>query len=153
MIDLYRLPSDFPGYHRARRSHDFRQRVENLEREFGANVNHSRFIPYLQLHEYEALLFSAPDQFRIYYEEQEYDAGIQRLQNLASQRESPEEIDDGEMTAPSKRIIAEISRYEYEKANVGPQLAGRIGLSLIRQKCHHFNNWLSRIESLSSAHQ
>ena len=151
MIDLYRLPSDFPGYLPAGRNQHYRQRVEYLERELGADVNHARFIPYIQLHEYEALLLSAPDRFRSFYEEQEHEAGIQRLQALASRYSSPEEIDDGSLTAPSKRIIAEIPQYEDDKASAGPQIVGQIGLALIRQKCPHFNDWITRIENLSSS--
>ncbi|WP_442943961.1 DUF4276 family protein [Nostoc sp.] len=32
---------------------------------------------------------------------------------------------------------------------LGPQLAERIGLEVIRSRCPHFNTWLSRLESLN----
>ena len=61
---------------------------------------------------------------------------------------SPELVDDGRQTAPSKRIIEQFPDYEYRKATVGPQAAERIGLATIRCKCRHFAQWLERLERL-----
>ena len=58
-------------------------------------------------------------------------------------------INDGQQTAPSKRIIAQFPDYGKAKSTFGPQLAQRIGLSKIRSKCSHFHRWLSRLESLN----
>jgi len=148
MIDLYRLPLDFPGYDPARGINNSLQRVNYLENEFGKDVNHHRLIPYIQLHEYEALVLSDTNGFSFFYEEHEYADGIRRLHDLVIRYSSPEEINEGITTAPSKRIIAEIPRYEDDKANVGPLIVGHIGLPNVRAKCPHFNDWLTRIEGL-----
>ncbi len=58
MIDLYQLPGDFPGYTLCNKYKDERKRVEELERFFGEDINDRRFIPYLQLHEFEALILT-----------------------------------------------------------------------------------------------
>ena len=148
MIDLYAIHPDFPGLAESEKlRQDPLQRVEFLEQRFAEDIGDSRFIPYIQLHEYEAYLFSDPTCF-------EYlDAGrtkeIEALQAIASQYQTPELINDGQQTAPSKRIIAQFPDYGKAKSAFGPQLAERIGLQVIRSKCSHFHKWLSRLESLN----
>lgn len=148
MIDLYALHPDFPGL---AESESVRQnpikRVEFLEQRFAEDIGDTRFIPYIQLHEYEAYLFSDPTCF-------EYlDAGrtkeIEALQAIANQHRTPELINDGPQTSPSKRIIALFPDYGKAKSVFGSQLAEQIGLQVIRSKCSHFNKWLSRLESLN----
>ena len=53
-------------------------------------------------------------------------------------------------TAPSKRIIGQLPRYEHDKATVGVQAAQQIGLSRIRAKCPHFSRWVERLEALGT---
>lgn len=144
MFDLYALPEDFPGYDEARRLTDPYERVEVLERALSEDISDRRFVPYIQLHEFEALLFSDPRKL----ETQFYDHGdeIQRLIETASEFESPELIDDGKDTSPSKRIIGEIPEYGWMKASAGPIVAGKIGLSVLRSKCRHFGAWIDKLE-------
>jgi len=61
---------------------------------------------------------------------------------------SPELIDDGHDTAPSKRIARLIPEYAGMKASAGPLIAAKIGLAAIRQRCSHFDEWLKKLESL-----
>ena len=145
MFDLYGLPEDFPGYDEARRLTDLYERVEVLERALSEDISDRRFVPYIQLHEFEALLFSNPRKL----ETQFYDHGdeIQRLIETASEFESPELIDDGKDTSPSKRIIEEIPEYRWMKASAGPIVTGKIGLPTLRSKCKHFGEWLERLEA------
>ena len=58
MFDYYALPNDFPGFEKSKKIYDKYRRVEFLENEFAQDINDDRFIPYIQLHEFEALLFS-----------------------------------------------------------------------------------------------
>jgi hypothetical protein len=148
MVDLYRLPNDFPSFVEARLRLEPYQRIEMLEAAFGRDIGNPRFIPYIQLHEFEALLLVEPSQFDVQFAE--YATGIQNLVALSAQFASPELIDDGEQTAPSKRIIEEISGYEGAKPSAGPAIARRIGVQLIRNKSPHFDGWLSKIEKLGS---
>ena len=70
MIDLYALPKDFPGYQKAEDLRGSpRDRVEFLEKAFTDDIAEprSRFIPYLQLHEYEAILFTDISKFETIY--------------------------------------------------------------------------------------
>jgi hypothetical protein len=150
MIDLYALPARFPGRDEAEglRTDPF-QRVEFLERALAEDIKDlRRFIPYIQLHEFEAILFSGPVWFRYSYEHDE--SAIAELQAIANRYTTPELIDDDPHTAPSKRIIAQIPAYEAAKATVGPEVAALIGLETIRAKCPHFHAWLSRLEKLGT---
>jgi hypothetical protein len=146
MIDLYALSPDFPGL-KASESlrHEPMKRVQFLEQQFAADIGDPRFIPYLQLHEYEAYLFCQPTGF--------YDVGadnkqVAELQAIADMHETPELINNGLHTAPSKRIAHCFPDYGKAKATYGPQVAEKIGLQRIRRKCPHFNEWLSKLESL-----
>lgn len=104
-------------------------------------------MPHIQLHEYEACLFSDPDCFRDFYPRGA--KGIEELKKIAQSYESPELINDGQHTAPSKRITQYFPDYEGGKPTVGTQVAQRIGLQKMRDKCPHFNSWLSRLERLA----
>jgi len=150
MLDLYAIHPDFPGLSTAESiRQDPLKRVEFLEQKFAEDINDQRFIPYLQLHEYEAYLFSDPSCFKYLSPEIEQNIKqIQSLEEVASQYQNPELINDGLQTAPSKRIIAQFPDYEKAKSTFGPQLAENIGLQAIRSKCPHFNQWLSKLESL-----
>lgn len=56
MFDLYALPSDFPGYETAMCIADKYERVAALEAAYSLKVGDNRFVPYIQLHEFEALV-------------------------------------------------------------------------------------------------
>lgn len=147
MFDLYALPENFPKYEDAKRHRDPYRRVKVLEDAFKAEINNDRFIPYIQLHEFEGLLFSdirAMDEVLSPYH------GGSKLSALAAIRDSfdsPEEINDGEETAPSKRLL---SIYKsYEKPTDGSRIAKRTGLDVMRRECRHFNEWLTRMEEFA----
>ena len=146
MFDLYSLPNNFPGYDNATQIPDPYHRVVALETALADDIADRRFIPYLQLHEFETLLLADPSQldaqFTVSHE------SIRSLISAVSQYGSPELVDGGANTAPSKRIIAQIPEYEYLKASAGPIVAREIGLPVLRSQCAHFAQWLSKLESL-----
>ncbi len=145
MFDLYRLPTDFPCYEDTVQGDPYK-RVNALEDALGEDIPDPRFIPYIQLHEFEALLLSDLQKL----DSQFYDRGdgILRLVEMTSQFSSPELIDDGTDTAPSKRIINEIPEHGNMKVSAGPIVAEKIGLSRLRSKCTHFGDWLDKLECL-----
>lgn len=149
MIDLYglkRLQDEFPGLRESHREQDPHRRIGILEQAFAKDIQHPRFIPYLQLHEFEALLLADPQ--KLDGEFIDRSDGIARLVHLASAFESPELIDDGEDTSPSHRIIQVIPEYRDRKASAGPLVAARIGLPMLRRRCSHFAEWVDRLERL-----
>ncbi|MDD4019996.1 DUF4276 family protein [Oligosphaera ethanolica] len=144
MFDLYALPDDFPGYEESLREADKYKRVEVLERAMQQDIKDPRFIPYIQLHEFEALILADPQQLD--WEYLEHDRPINNLKSMID-GQNPELINDGPTTAPSKRILAEIP--EYDKVTAGAAVACKIGLETLRQKCQHFNVWLTALEQLA----
>ncbi len=143
MIDFYGLPPDFPGK-RDLPSGTGYERVTHLEEAFRQDINHPKFIPYLSLHEFEAMLFTNPEQFA-----QAFPDDRNRLKELAQVKAkfgSPEEIDDQPQTAPSKRILHLFP--EYQKPIDGSLIILEIGINPIRQACPHFNEWLKKLEAV-----
>lgn len=149
MFDLYRLPRDFPGIEKATNTDDPFEHVAELEHAFEHDIGKHSFIPYIQLHEFEALVLADPQKFD--WEFINHNRSIRKLLELVGRYDSPERIDDGESTSPSKRIIAEIPEYDGRKASAGPLVAAKIGLDMIRQKCPHFNSWLTQLEKLGES--
>ncbi len=144
MVDFYALPNDFPGYEESRKQAYLKKRIELLENRFQADIGDHRFIPYIQLHEFEALLLTEPSQFATAYPNRVLE--IQQLVAIRSEFVSPEEINEGEKTCPSKRIKAILP--DYNKVSAGPRIAIKIGLAKIRAENPHFNEWLNQLEQL-----
>jgi Domain of unknown function (DUF4276) len=126
------------------------ERVTFLESAFAKDISFDRFIPYLELHEFEALLFADPTKLSEYYNEQRHAAAIESLRKVHDEFPNAELVNDGQDTAPSKRIIAAIPEYESEKATAGPLVANKIGLPKLREQCPHFDQWMQRLEALGS---
>jgi hypothetical protein len=144
MVDLYRLPADFPGIGKAAAISDPIERVRFLENELQADLEHRQFMPYIQLHEFEALLFSDPSAFSIAFPNDT--AAIAKLNEIRGAAPSPEHIDDGEDTSPSKRICRLLPGFV--KPASGPIIAKEIGLHRIRSDCRHFNAWIEKLLTL-----
>jgi hypothetical protein len=148
MIDLYQLPRDFPEYDDAKKLADPYQRVAKLEQAFQDDIGDRRFIAHLQLHEFEALLLSEPGRFIDYYPDNQRE--VESLGQLVERFRNPEWIDDGEQTAPSKRIADLFPQYPGVKRTAGPIIAAEIGLQTMRAKCPHFNQWVTNLEGLAA---
>lgn len=146
-IDLYAFPKDTESPYKTQiqEIRDGYKKIVALEAAIGQDINHPNFIPYVQLHEFEALLLVDPDRLITMYPTAQN--GISRLKRDIGNT-SPEEVNESPKTAPSKRIINFIPDYEGQKAQVGPLVAEDIGMNLLRQKCPHFNEWITRLENI-----
>ena len=142
MIDFYGLPADFPAPSAGANLSCF-EKVKRYEEAFGAKINHTRFSPFLMLHEFEALLFTEPDKIAQRFPDNDQ---TKPLQKIRDQYASPEEIDDSPDTAPSKRIKKLLPGYR--KRQHGVIAAQDIGLEAMRGACPHFNEWLTKLEQL-----
>lgn len=120
---------------------------EQLRARLGPGARLDRVIPYVQLHEFEGLLFSRPETFQAVSGARR--TSVAELRGVRSGFASPELINDGKHTAPSKRIQRALPRYRKEVH--GPRLASRIGLAAIRLECERFDAWLSRLEELGGS--
>lgn len=121
-----------------------RERIEILEsgmlEEIDSNLRY-RFIPYVQLHEFEALLFNNIEVFDEMFELEQYDRA--ELLNIFNEFPDPEMIDQGTETSPSHRLIKIIPAYR--KVIQGNAIAEKIGIEQIRQKNKHFNDWIEQL--------
>lgn len=147
MIDLYALP-EFPGDRRADglRGVDRAQRIEAAMAE---EFNSPNFLPYIQVHEFEALMFVDLEVLPAAFPDDRKVQGAPALLRQAVGSLAPEEINDDPATAPSKRLIRVIPTYGQFKSVVGPELARQIGLPRLRKDCPHFDAWVGRLEQLA----
>jgi hypothetical protein len=113
----------------------------------GSSFDVARFIPYVMMHEFEGLLFSDPAGFARAVGQPTLEPAFTRIRN---QFQTPEEINDSPMTAPSKRV--ELHMPEYEKPLFGVLAVLEIGLPRIRTECPHFAAWLATLEAASQNH-
>lgn len=137
MLDFYNLPPNFPGY--AAQTGNCHQRIAHLEAAFQADIDHRRFVPYLSLHEFEALMFASPETIAETFVNSNV---LDDLRQIGAAYPTPEEIDDND--PPSKRLLALYPGYQ--KPLYGPWVTDAIGIPRIRAACPHFNDWLKIIE-------
>ena len=62
LIDYYRFPKDFSAYNQYQNKSSY-ERAQLLEKEFQTDINEPNFIAHLNIHEFEALLFSDTQAF------------------------------------------------------------------------------------------
>ena len=144
LFDLYGFPRKRSG-----------ESVEDLERQiddevdklFGSDWDRARVFAYVQRHEFEGLLFSDVKAF-VEVVPDISQRSIESLQDVRARFRTPEDIDDGPATAPSKRILKLVSGYG--KLSHGPLVAEEAGLARIRAECPRFDSWVSHLESLGS---
>ncbi|HWO19954.1 MAG TPA: DUF4276 family protein [Kofleriaceae bacterium] len=140
LFDYYGLPSHFPGM-ASRPDGTPRQRVDHVQSAFAAAVGDPRFLPFLALHEFEAWLFcDLGERVRWIYE----GGDVEMLRAVRQSVTTPEEINEGYHTAPSRRVMAACPGYQ--KTLHGPLAVMEIGIDAIRAQCPHFNEWLVRLE-------
>jgi hypothetical protein len=103
-----------------------------------------KLIPYVQMYEFEGLLFSSPGAIACILQDEELEHWANGV--LSEFCNNPEEINNSPETAPSKRLIR---RSSYRKKTHGPAIAVQIGLNGLREKCAGFDGWLSQLEGLA----
>lgn len=120
-------------------------RARMVEGLLAKEVSHPRFVPYVQLHEFEALLYADLGALEDVFT-QEWEVAFLRSLRSETMHLTPEEIDDGPATSPSKRLIQRIPDYRFQKQSAGPLAAQQIGLARLREACPHFGQWVDRLE-------
>jgi hypothetical protein len=136
LIDYYELRSDFPGFDT---SYPLAvDRVNHIEHQISSIITDKRFIPYIQLHEFEGLLFSDIKGFQDMPK-----VHMGRVQYVINHYPNPERINDGPDTTPAARLKTIIPRYR--KPFHGPIIAITNGIGSILDKCPRFKNWIDLI--------
>ncbi|MGA7722082.1 MAG: DUF4276 family protein [Ignavibacteriaceae bacterium] len=142
MIDYYALPNDFPGYI-DRPAGTCYKRVEFMEEQFSLNINRTKFLPYLQLHEFEALIFASEETISaafIYVPSK-----LSLVSAVNNSFASPEEINEDPSLAPSKRLKNIFP--DYEKIFHSQLILLQANVDNLRARCNHFNSWLTKLEN------
>ena len=150
LFDYYRLTKGFPGREEALREQSTRDRARcicsGLTEFLGQSLGEDalrRFVPYVQMHEFEGILFSNPVAFATGIGQPRLVSSLQAIRELF---DTPEDINDGAETAPSKRISKLYPAYD--KPLFGSLAAMEMGLDDIRKECPLFNEWVSTLEAL-----
>lgn len=147
-IDLYGLTTDFPGHATTKHLQPY-SRVAEIERLIAEDIDFRQFIPYIQLHEYESLLFAdASEMGKWLGLYNSLPTNCFAKIRASAPDGNPELINEGTKTAPSKRILKICDTYD--KVNDGILILKEIGLSVLRTECKHFNEWLTKLESLGA---
>ena len=150
MIDFYRLPSDFPGFNDLKVTQTHQEQANLLETRIKKDLEDSQnqlfdnFIPYIQLHEFEALVFASISGIDSLFERSEMD--YNGLMNVIQQYPNPEDINNHPDTAPSVRLKKLISGYN--KVLHGIDIINTVGMAELLEKCPRFKTW---IESMAEA--
>lgn len=131
-IDFYGLPSDFPNFH----TKDIDQILNEIRTKFKSNSN---FIPYIQKHETEALMYSSIAGFELVIDER---SKLDELQRIINDYPNPEEINNSPETAPSKRLK---KIFKYDKVADGELIFEMIGINKILEKCPRFSKWINEL--------
>lgn len=155
MVDFYALPKTgdgaWPGRAEAGVCGDVASKASAVTSALLADIRNyledhfrpaERFLPFVMMHEFEGLLFSDPAGFARAIEGPDLSDALQRIR---CEFETPEDINDSVITAPSKRILALYPGYQ--KPLMGTLAALEIGLDAIRRQCPIFNAWLQRLET------
>lgn len=150
-IDYYGLYEkyNFPKWEEGNKIYDINNRILFLEEAMKEDISESlqhRFIPYLQLHEFEALLFI---DLQMFYEQVPKSdlVGIDELKETFAKYSNPEMINNSKNTSPGHRLERIIKGYK--KPLYGHYLAEAIGIQRIRTKCPRFDNWITTLISIS----
>lgn len=152
LIDFYRIKDSYqyPGWEEAKTIEDSQDKMNGLFHDMSNDMPEDlrdRFVPYIQYHEFEGLLFSDISAFRNNFLPTECD--FDAIQSAIDEFETPEDINNKPETAPSSRLIAAVTGYD--KVLYGTILAEETGLGTIRSRCPLFNSWIERIEEKCNA--
>jgi hypothetical protein len=99
------------------------------------------FIPYLQQHEFEALIFADPPTVAAEFQQAN---AVNAINAILNECGGAENINHGYDTCPSRRLKRLFTAYD--KVRHGPPLANKIGLPRIREACPRFDQWLAKLE-------
>jgi Domain of unknown function (DUF4276) len=154
MVDYYGMPGDpkkaraWPGRHEAI-AMPAREKGNSVAAALAADIGKKlrdvgRFIPFVLVHEFEAVLFSDCERFASAIGRNDRRTNFLKIR---SDFQSPEEINDSPQTHPSQRILDLVP--EYRKPIHGNLAALEIGIETICRECEHFRGWIERLEQLA----
>ncbi len=148
MIDFYRIPSNFPGFQQLEANAMHEEQVDILETKMKEDIEQTQnqkfdnLIPYIQLHEFEALIFSSIKGIDALFDRVEVD--YRGLQTVIDTHPNPEGINNGPNTAPSVRLKKLIPGYD--KVVYGVDIIKETGIDVVISKCPRFKEWIEKLK-------
>ena len=146
--NMYNMLTTFIDFYRLKNKGN--KKVSELEEEIKKEFyNDNKYknkilIPYIQMHETEALWFSdinAIIRVKNANEQQQED-----LSKIIEKYKNPEDINDSYETAPSKRL--ENIFCDYSKVIDGKEISNKISINIFIEKCPRFSKWVNEISNL-----
>lgn len=156
MFDFYELPSDFPGKEDNAKPTDIYPLVEYLEKCFARDIEKQckgTFIPHIQLHEFESLVFAGLDQLKFLKQESsKTEKAINQLkEQLRKCGNNPEMVNNSYHTAPSRRLEKAFVEFaKYSKIVDGNDTVELVTIPVLKERCRHFGEWIDKLEELSN---
>ena len=152
MFDFYGLGDGFPGMPLSPNLPGL-DKVRRIEEAVKADIIAEapdlradvRFLPYLQLNEYEGLLFSDTQAFASGIRQPHL---VEPFEEIRTEFATPEDINDDPNTAPSKRVLGAYP--SYRKVVDGTLAAHAVGIEKMRRECPHFREWIEQLEAMAA---
>lgn len=141
MLDLYGLGKGFPGTPLPSNLSGA-EKACRTEQAVKADITDVRFLPYIQVREFEGLLFSDPEAFAA-----KLGVAGQAFRRIRDAFATPEDINDDPNSAPSKRVLRLYP--SYQKVIDGTLAAQAVGIDRMRRECPHFDAWVEALAVIS----
>lgn len=145
LLDAYAMPTTMPGYEPSVGNHRSPESIDRIEAVWRRHFNERRFVPYLQRHEFEALVLADSDALKTVFPA--YSAQIDALAQSIAGFASAEDINDGLNTHPSARLTTAIRGYDMRKPDHALFVLQQADMPKIRLACPRFNAWLHQWEN------
>ena len=134
-VDFFRIPQTIPHYDEITNCGTHLEQVEMMQKAIDDDINDRRFSSYIQLHEFEALLFSSNRGFEKWMDEKKL-----QTDDIIKKFPNPEDINTSTNGAPSKRLLA--IQPNYDKVMQGNLIALEVGIRQMLGKCPRFRQWV-----------
>jgi hypothetical protein len=121
--------------------------AETIKGDMGDEFIPTRFIPYIQFHETESLLFADPGEMAEVFGRP---ALKEMFEKIVEECGGCEKINNNYDTAPSRRITKLFHGYK-KGSSVNAhayRIAQHIGVQKIRKQCPNFDEWYGKLERL-----
>ena len=138
LLDFFRLPTDYPNY--STDSFKIPAIEDAIKDAVGKNIDPACFLPYIQKHEMESLMFTNMDGFEIVVDDGK---SLETLRAIIQKYPNPEDINGGSETAPSKRLG---KIFPYNKTADGEMILEMLDIDDMRSKCPRFDEWMGKLE-------
>ncbi len=152
LIDLYKLETDFPSY-KDIDNLPLPEKLRLLTSSWYEDIINTtkcdpkRFLPYIQAHEFEALLFSDID--GITCVNKSWGNATEKLTTIKNNAHSPEYINDKPETKPTAHLDRLLKSPSYRKLRHGSIAMKNVGLTAMERDCKFFAKWIENVRKFS----